>query len=83
MILGMYAIYDKHTGYLIPSFYQNDEVAKRAFHHDVNSPDMSLISANPDDFQLEKVGSYNTETSELIDCKPVIVCCATQFVGKE
>ena len=63
MILGIYAIYDKMTGYLVPTFQQNDEQAKRAFSYDLTSEEMTLLKANPEDFQLEKVGTYDTVVS--------------------
>jgi hypothetical protein len=82
MILGMYSVYDKFTGYLIPAFYQNDEQAIRAFAHDIKSNEMSLINANPEDFNLQKVGLYNTDTGEVEPLTPKILCDAGQFVRK-
>lgn len=79
MKLGMYSIYDKMTGYMVPSYQQNDEQAARAFAYDLNSPDMSLLKANPEDFQLERVGSFNTDTGEIEACKPEIICTASML----
>ena len=76
MKLGMYSIYDKLTGYMVPSYQQNDEQAARAFAYDLNSPDMSLLKANSEDFQLERVGYFDTDTGEIESCKPVVVCTA-------
>ena len=76
MRLGMYSIYDKMTGYMVPSYQQNDEQAARAFAYDLNSADMSLLKANPEDFQLERVGYFDTDTGTIEPCKPVVVCTA-------
>ena len=76
MKLGMYSIYDKMTGYMAPSPQQNDEQAARAFAYDLNSPDMCLIKANPEDFQLERVGFFDTDTGIIEACKPDVICTA-------
>ena len=76
MRLGMYCIYDKMTGYTVPSYQQNDEQAARAFAYDLNSVDMSLLKANPEDFQLECVGYFDTDTGEIEPCNPAVICTA-------
>lgn len=73
MILKAYAIYDKQTGYMMPVFHQNDGQAIRAFAYDVNSPEMNLIKANSDDFQLEHIGAYCTDTGALSPAKPTVI----------
>lgn len=78
----MYAIYDKMTGYMIPAFHQNDEQAKRAFAFDIQSNEMSLINANPEDFNLQKVGTYDTDTGTVEPLKVTILCDAGQFTRK-
>lgn len=83
MKLGAYAIYDKMTGYMVPSFQQNDEQAIRAFSYDLTGEEMNLIKANPNDFQLEKVGSYDTDTGQLEGCQPVILITAGTILRKE
>ena len=83
MIYNMYAIYDKRTGYMAPTGYQNHEVAKRAFALDINSAEMKLVQANPEDFQLEHIGHYNTETGELKEHKAEIICTAIEVLRKE
>lgn len=80
MRLGMYAIYDKLTGYMVPSYQQNDEQAIRAFAYDVTSQDMTLIKANPEDFNLQKVGIYDTDTGVVESTPITILCDAGQFL---
>lgn len=83
MKLIVAAIYDKMTGYLIPSFHQNEGQAVRAFENDLKSPEMSLIMANPQDFNLQLVGTYDTETGVIEPETIKILCDAGQFVRKE
>lgn len=83
MKLGMYAIYDKMTGFMVPSFQQNDEQAIRAFKYDLNSEDMNLIQANPEDFNLQKVGIYDTDTGIVEPVQIKILCDAGQLVRKD
>ena len=83
MKLGMYAIYDKMTGYMVPSYQQNDEQAIRAFAYDVSCEDMSLIKANPDDFQLERVGEYDTNTGTVTGESPCVLVTAGSILRKD
>ena len=83
MKLGMYAIYDKMTGYMVPSFQLNDEQAKRAFTYDLTQEDMTILKANPEDFQLEKVGEYDTDTGIVIPIKPEVLLTAGNIIRNE
>ena len=76
MKLGMYSIYDKLTGYMVPSYQQNDERAARAFNYDFNSSDMYILKMYPEDFQLERVGYFDTDTGTIEACKPAVICTA-------
>lgn len=83
MKLGAYAVYDKLTGYMLPTFKLNDEQAIRDFGYDIQSEDMSLINVNPTDFNLQKVGTYDTETGVIEPCKIEILADAGRFIRKE
>ena len=80
MKLGIYSIYDKMTGYMVPSYQQNDGQAARAFAYDINSPEMSLLKANPEDFQLERVGYFDTDTGDIEPCKHYIIATAAMEI---
>lgn len=82
MKLVVCAIYDKLTGYMVPGFQQNDEQSIRAFAYDINSSEMSLINANPEDFNLQKIGTYDTETGLLEACPITILADAGQLLRK-
>lgn len=66
MKFGIYAIYDKHTGYLLPSFSQNDNVAIRSFALDVNNIEKTVLNVNPEDFNLQRIGSYDTDDGSIV-----------------
>lgn len=83
MILGMYAIYDKMVGYMIPSFCQNDQLAIRNFEIDITAPEARAINVHPEDFNLQKIGTYDTETGVLLPTTPTILVDAGSFVRKE
>ena len=72
MILNIYSMRDQLTGYLQPTFEVNDNVAVRNFSFAINNKD-SLLYANPKHFDLYKIGSFNTETAEIIKSEPTIV----------
>lgn len=82
MRLVVCAIYDKATGFMIPSFQQNEAQAIRSFGMDVNNPELSLINANPEDFNLQKVGYYDTETGVIESCPITILADAGQFIRR-
>lgn len=83
MILGMYSIYDKYTGYMVPAYQQSDEQARRMFAYDVNHAEMSVIKVNPDDFQLEKVGTFDTDTGHVTVQKPEVIVTARQVLQRK
>lgn len=83
MILGMYSIYDKKVGYMIPSFQQNDKLAIRNFEIDITSPEAKAINIHPEDFNLQKIGEYDTDTGVVTPCKIEVLVDAGTFIRKE
>lgn len=79
MKIGVYAVYDKMTGYMLPTFKQNDAQAIRDFGYDITSQEMNLIKANPEDFNLQKIGTYDNDTGVIEPCTITILCDAGQF----
>ena len=61
MIYGVYSIKDLKTGYLPPTYDINDLAAERNFEHACLNPD-SLFYTHGSDYQLFKVGTFNTDT---------------------
>lgn len=67
----MYSIYDRCAGvYGQPVFCHNDMVAKRDFTRFCQSEQAAFMSA---DLQLYKVGSFDSDTGEVVPCKPELV----------
>ncbi|WGL31280.1 nonstructural protein [Dipodfec virus UOA04_Rod_850] len=69
MILGVYSLRDSLAGYLQPTFESNDQVAYRNFEHAILEGG-SLLSSHAADFTLLKIGTFNTETGQLLSLDP-------------
>lgn len=71
MKLNIYSIQDSMAVcFLNPFTCVNDDVAKRTVSNAMASPDSSL-SGSPEDYQLFRVGSFDT-SSGLLDSLPVV-----------
>ena len=65
MQYGIYVVYDsKAEAYNTPVFYQNDQVALRAFKDAANSPESS-ISRYPEDYTFFLLGQYDDTTAQI------------------
>lgn len=65
----IYAIKDTKSGFLNPSFEINESIAVRNFKYAMSHED-SLFKFAPSDFELWKIGTYDTDTGYIDDCKP-------------
>lgn len=70
MILGVYAMKDNLSGFLSPTFESNDDVAMRNFAYAISHKD-TLLYAQKKDFDLYKIGEYDTDTGHLIPLESV------------
>lgn len=61
MILNIYSMRDKLTGYSQPTFELYDAVAMRNFEHAVMAA-QGLFKTHPEDFDLYHLGVFDTET---------------------
>lgn len=77
MILGIYSINDALNGFGPLSLQNNDASAYRSFAETFKNV------YQPADYSLWKVGSFDTNTGELIVEVPSVVCRATDFVKGE
>lgn len=64
MIFGVYSIKDLKTGFLPVTIEYNDNSAIRNFEHACASAE-SLFYTHPGDYQLWKLGTFNSDTGEL------------------
>lgn len=77
MMKPMYCVRDLKIGFLPPFTDVNDEAATRGFQYAMNKPD-TLEFTNIDDYQLFKVGEYDTETGIIKPITPEFVCNAME-----
>lgn len=73
MKFGVYSIRDAYTGFLNPTFEISDQVAKRNFAHAMMNQ-QSLLYSNPQDYDLCRIGEFDSDTGELVPTLPDIVC---------
>lgn len=64
MKLGVYSMKDNLSGFLQPTFESNDDVAKRNFAYAISHKD-TLLYAQKKDFDLYKVGYFETDTGHI------------------
>lgn len=81
MIFNVYSMRDELTGYIQPTFEQSDAVAMRNFSFAINRPD-TIIFANPKHFDLYRIGSFNTDTGEIISIAPELVCTGLSVIER-
>lgn len=74
MKFNVYAIRDIKTGFLSPTFEQNDAVASRNFAHAVMNSD-SVLFSHASDFSLYRIGIYDSDTG-LLTPEPLPVLIA-------
>lgn len=78
MVYGLYVMRDLKVGFLSPNVDSNDASAIRNFAHAIMSS-QNVMHTHPQDFELYKLGTYETDTAEikLLDVRELI------FEGKD
>lgn len=72
MITSAFSIFDsKSKVFQMPFFMLNSDQAVRAFGDAVNSPESTVISRHPEDFQLYQIGIYDDATATLTQLTPL------------
>lgn len=82
MVRPVYAIRDKKAGFLQPMVDQNDETARRNFAYAIQHGD-SIFMAFPDDYDLYKIGEFDSESGQMVGNLPEFICSARSFLVKE
>lgn len=59
----IYSIRDKKSGYGFPQVDTNDFTCKRGFALAINNND--LMNANPDDYEVYKIGTFDTDKGKI------------------
>lgn len=81
MTLYVYAIRDSLTGYMQPTFEVNDAVAMRNFRSAIlNVRSGNLLNSDPQDFNLFKIGSFDSDSAQLVPCDPVPILSGTSVM---
>lgn len=73
MKVFVYSMRDQLTGFTQPTFEISDAVAIRNFSFAIQKPD-TLIYASAKDFDLMKIGEFDSETGVLTPLSPTLVC---------
>lgn len=76
----MYCYRDQKVGFMPPQADQNDNTAIRGFAYAINSRD-GLMNFSPKDYDLYKVGEFDTETGQLTPCTPALVVSGSSVYG--
>lgn len=77
MTYGIFAIRDLRTGFMNPLVDLGDDSAMRNFAFACAASD-SMIGFRPGDFDLYRLGSFDTESGQIVGCLPELVCHATE-----
>lgn len=77
----VYAVRDNKVGFLTPTVEDADAIAIRAFAFSVNNSG-GIVGFAPGDFDLYRIGAYDTETSVITpDVPPVLICAGGSVFG--
>lgn len=79
MKVGMYSIKDSLVGFGYPFVQVSDPVAVRSFAA-VASDERGDICKKPGDYDLYRVGSFDTDSGAIIPSEPVFVARAADCV---
>lgn len=81
MIYPVITIRDNKTGYLPPQVEQSIEAAIRGFTFALNKPD-TMMYEFAQDYDLFKVGEFDTDTGMIEPCTPVNLCSGYSVLKK-
>lgn len=71
MIYGVYAMFDKKTGFMTPTIEQNDAVAIRNFFYALRKND--YLGVHYSDLELYKLGSFDNDLGILTGIDKVLL----------
>lgn len=64
--MNIYSLKDVKSGYMSLTLYKNDELAVRAFKNMLSSDERNLVTMNPEDFELYRVGSFDLDSGIIV-----------------
>lgn len=71
---------DVKVGFLPPQCEQSEQAAVRGFAYAINSKD-GIMNFSPKDFDLFKVGEFDTDNGQVTSCIPELVVSGTSVYG--
>lgn len=75
------AMFDRKSGYTAIQPYENEAIAKRAFGYAIN--DAGIPNYAPADFELYKVGEFDTKTGVIIPAAmPELLMSGLDCIGR-
>ena len=81
MKIELYAFRDKYNGFGGIQLYTNEPTAIRDFSQRVNNvPEMVFA---PGDYDLYRIGHYDTETAEIKPCLPEMIISGASVLKKK
>lgn len=82
MIINLYAIKDKFSGFMSPMMYVNDEVCKREFAFAMSRPGVMNFSAA--DFDLYRIGEIDNHSGRIKQDGPFeFICNGAEVIVNE
>lgn len=82
MTVGLYSIKDSLVGFGYPFVQVTDPVAVRSFAA-VAADERGDICKKPGDYDLYRVGAFDTDSGTVISTEPVFIARAADCVRKE
>lgn len=82
MIFSIYSIKDQFTGFLTPSFDQNDSSAKRNFSFALGRSDL-LLGSFPQHYDLYCLGTFDSDTGCIVPISPELVCSGSYLLKQK
>lgn len=78
----MYSYRDVKVGFMPPQCDQSDQSAIRGFSFAINGNN-GMMNFAPKDFDLYKVGEFDTDKGTVKACMPELICSGVDVYGDE
>lgn len=82
MLYDIYSVRDSKTDFFPPQMHASEGDAKRSLAMTVNTPG-NMVSFAPKDFDLFRVGSFDSSSGQISPVFPVEFVCSASSLVKE
>lgn len=76
----VYSYRDQKVGFMPPQCDQSDQSAVRGFSYAINGNN-GMMHFSPKDFDLYKVGEFDTDNGTIEPCTPVLIASGSSVFG--